>query len=97
MSEKSKDFLPEPSEAVAGIPTTEELYSFPSVSRLFAPAEPGRLDTIRSGYRRLQTDLDLVIRKGSNVEAAKAQKALDAINITLGFLDSLESKSKTNL
>lgn len=97
MSEKSKDFLPESIDAVGEMQSSDELYSFPSVSRLFAAAEPGRLDALRGGYRRLQTELDIVIRKGSNAEAAKAQKALDAINITLGFLDSLESKSKNNL
>ena len=72
------------------------LYNYPSIGKLFSTDEPNNLHQFRNKLNTTREKLDLIVRRGSNEEANKASKALDAIKITLNFLQKLEIEQNGN-
>lgn len=72
------------------------LYNYPSIGKLFSTPELNNLQTIRTKLNDTRQRLDTIVRRGSNEEANKASKALEAITITLNFLQNLEEERQKN-
>lgn len=72
---------------------TEDLanfYNYPAIGKLFSEPNSADLQNIRTKLNSTRERLDTIVRKGSNEEAEKATKALEAIRLTLEFLQNLE-------
>ena len=72
------------------------LYNYPSIGKLFSEPDSNELRNMRGKLQQTREKLDLIIRRGSDEEAGKASRALEAVTITLRFLDQLESERSRN-
>lgn len=72
------------------------LYNYPTIGKLFTEPNSQNLQNLRSKLNSTKERLDLIIRKGSNEEANGAAKALEAIGVTLTFLEELELKQQSS-
>jgi hypothetical protein len=66
------------------------ILNYPSLDKLFDEKNPNALADIREKFAKTEQDLERVIRQGTNEDAAKAEKAISAIKITLEFLVKIE-------
>lgn len=72
------------------------LYDYPSIGKLFSTNDSKKLQQLRGKLNSTRERLDLIIRRGSKEEAKKATKALEALTITLNFLQGLEDELTGN-
>ncbi len=67
-----------------------DLYNFPSIANLFSDPDLESLQEIKKKLNSNREKLDSIIRRSSIEESQKASKALEAIQITISFLENLE-------
>ncbi len=67
-----------------------KLFNYPSIGELFDDGDLHLLNDFRSRLSGTGENLERLIRSGSRTEAESAEKAANAVKITLGFLDTLE-------
>lgn len=67
-----------------------QIFNYPSIGQLFNDSDSQRLETFRSRFSETRENLERIIRYGSRDEAARADKAARAIQITLDFLKTLQ-------
>jgi cell fate (sporulation/competence/biofilm development) regulator YlbF (YheA/YmcA/DUF963 family) len=67
-----------------------KILNYPSLDKLFDDHNPNALADIRVKFNQTKQDLERVIRQGSKIDAEKADKTMQALNITLDFLADLE-------
>ncbi len=67
-----------------------QIFNYPSIGQLFDNSDSQRLADFRSRLSNTRENLERIIRYGSRDEAARADKAAHAIQITLDFLKTLQ-------
>lgn len=67
-----------------------QLFNYPSVGELFSDNGTYRLDEFKQKLSKTRENLDRIIRYGKRDEAESAKQALNAIEITLEFLQTLQ-------
>ncbi|MGI9056711.1 MAG: hypothetical protein ACR2F2_13030 [Pyrinomonadaceae bacterium] len=67
-----------------------QIFNYPSIGQLFDDSDSQRLETFRSRLSDTRENLERIIRYGSRDEAARADKAARAVQITLDFLKTLQ-------
>lgn len=74
--------------------TIETLLNYPSLERAFADDAASGADKTKRKMLESVAELERVVRRGTQTEAAKAARVLAAYQTTLDFLDELERARK---
>lgn len=72
----------------------ESLLHYPSLDRVFDPTDEKKFIALKQKMQLTIDDLERVIRRGSNEDAAKAAKVIEAYRVSLNFLDDLDSRRR---
>ena len=72
--------------------TINALLHYPSLDKVFDQNEPQSLVEMKQKMRSTITELERVVRRGSQTEAEKAARIIEAYQTTLRFLDELERR-----
>ena len=83
--ESNRKISPEESEII------ESLLKYPSLEKVFDRTDSSRLTAMKREMQATVDDLERVVRRGSQEDAAQAAKVIEAYRITLSFLDELET------
>lgn len=71
--------------------TIEALLNYPSLGKVFDPANPRNPAAVRQKMQATIDDLERVIRRGSKIDADKAARAVEAYRTAIRFLEELEN------
>ncbi len=87
---------PEPNQKISPeeLEIIESLFKYPSLEKVFDPTDEKQLTTLKQKMQATIEDLERVIRRGSNEDAAKAAKVVEAYKISLNFLDELDQRRR---
>lgn len=88
-TEPNQTLSPEESDLI------ESLLKYPSLEKVFDPQDEKQFAAMKLKMQATIDDLERVIRRGSNEDAAKAAKIVEAYRITLSFLDELDARRRT--
>ncbi len=83
-------------EAIADQSEATPQFRFPELERLLLTPHGAALPHLRTRLSHTCHELERVIRQGSQTDAERAQKALQAWGQTLSFLDELEVDLKNS-
>ncbi len=73
----------------------ETLLKYPSLEKVFDPADAPAFPAMKRKMQATVDDLERVVRRGSKEDAAKAAKVVEAFQISLKFLDELDMRRQT--
>ncbi len=73
----------------------EALLKYPSLEKVFAPEDVRQFQAMKQKMRATLNELERVIRRGSQEDAAKAAKVAEAFQSTLNFLDELDARRRS--
>ena len=72
----------------------EALLKYPSLEKVFAPEDVRQFQAMKRKMQATLNDLERVVRRGSQEDAAKASKVAEAFQISLNFLDELDARRR---
>ena len=72
----------------------KNLLHYPSLEKVFDNTNVQNLPALKQKMQFTIDDLERVIRRGTNYDAGKAAKVLEAYKIVLSFLDELDKARK---
>jgi len=67
-----------------------KLFDYPAVGELFSDTDSHRFDEFCNKLRMTRENLERIVRYGKTDEAARATRAVRAIEVTLEFLGNLQ-------
>lgn len=73
----------------------ESLFKYPSLEKIFDPRDEKQYQALKRKMQTTVDDLERVVRRGSNSDAAKAAKVVEAYQISLKFLDDLDARRRS--
>lgn len=76
------------------IETIKSLLNYPTLEKVFDQQQPQNLSSFKQKIRQNITDLERIIRRGSQSEAEKSAKVIKAFQTTFDFMEELESIRK---
>ena len=78
-----------------GAEDLSKLFDYPSVGELFSSGDTQRFDEFCARLTATRENLERIVRYGSRDEAARATRALKAVETTLEFLQNLQKMRQT--
>jgi hypothetical protein len=66
-----------------------KIFNYPSIGQLFSESNTAPLDEFRSRLTSTRDELEKIVRHGNRAEADRAGTAINGVNVTLDFLQSL--------
>lgn len=88
-SEPNQKISPEVLEII------ESLFKYPSLEKVFDPLDEKRYSELKQKMQATVSDLERVVRRGSNDDAAKAAKVIEAYRTSLKFLEDLDARRRS--
>ena len=73
-----------------------QLFNYPAIGELFSDGNSHRLDEFRQKLNHTRQNLERIIRYGKRDEAESARQALQAVEVTLEFLQTLQNTRLSN-
>ena len=68
-----------------------QIFNYPSIGQLFDDSDSTGIENFLAKFSRTRENLERIIRSGSRDEAARADKAARALQITTDFLQTLQT------
>lgn len=68
-----------------------KIFHYPSIGQLFSDPTPASIDGFTSRMVSTRDQLEKIVRHGSREDADKAGTVVKSINVTLDFLQTLQS------
>lgn len=87
--ESNQKLSPEETELI------ESLLKYPSLEKVFDPLDEKKFSAMKLKMQTTIDDLERVVRRGSNEDAAKAAKVIEAYKISIKFLEDLDERRRT--
>lgn len=69
-------------------------FKYPALGGLFEQADPAALTRLRRRFQTINSDLQRIVRQGTQAEAARAAAVSRALEITLDLFDQLEQMQR---
>ena len=96
MPEKSTDFGSSERDKPDVFASIPELHNFPSVGRLFASDDDQDLVSLLGRYEEAKLALQKIIRNADGTERESAQRCLEAITLTIEFLETVKDSKASS-
>ncbi|MDQ2746015.1 MAG: hypothetical protein M3T96_02005 [Acidobacteriota bacterium] len=94
MRQKVENSILDESVSAAERELIEALLKYPSLEKIFDPADERQFQTMRGKLRATADDLEGVVRHSTKEDAAQAAQAIEAIQLTIKFLDDLDARRR---